>query len=256
MLDLAPLRPIVGIHQPNFFPWLGYFHKLRWSDVFVLLDDVQLQRKSAGTVTNRTALANGDKQVWLTAPIDRTGPSTIRIDQVQFARLGKEQDFRANLAELLAHAYAKAPFMKSLGHRILELAANPEMSLAAYNGHVIRSIAEWLGLSARIVNAGTLGVETTSTARLVDLVTKVGGKTYLAGGGAKGYQEDELFFARGLNVLEQRFTPPEYPRGSSPPLTGLSILDALLFLGTEGTRALLDQPLDAAALKTADAQTR
>jgi hypothetical protein len=33
---------IVGVHQPNYLPWLGYFHKLALCDVFVFFDHVQM----------------------------------------------------------------------------------------------------------------------------------------------------------------------------------------------------------------------
>ena len=35
---------LVGIHQPNFFPWLGYFNKIHSSDKFIFLDNVQLPK--------------------------------------------------------------------------------------------------------------------------------------------------------------------------------------------------------------------
>ena len=53
-------EPVVGIHQPNFFPWLGYFDKLCRSDIFVMLDDVQFS-KTGGNWCNRVRLLEGGK---------------------------------------------------------------------------------------------------------------------------------------------------------------------------------------------------
>ena len=46
----------VTIHQPNYFPYPGLFHKLSLSDVFVVMDDVKFQFD----ITNRNKII-GDK---------------------------------------------------------------------------------------------------------------------------------------------------------------------------------------------------
>jgi hypothetical protein len=238
---------VVSCHQPNFFPWLGYFHKIRWSETFVVLDDALIQ-KTGGSVTNRTSLAPGGKQIWFTAPIDRTFSGTLRIDQVQFSQ---REPFRERLLATLKTTYSRAPFFTPMWSALAPLVENPEPLLAAYNTHAIRSIATLLELPAELVLASSFGVDATSTARLVEITLAANGNTYLYGGGAKDYQDDLLFFGRGLNLFEQGFKPPTYPRGTQPEIAGLSVIDALFFLGPEGTRKLLDEPLPPTGLRVA-----
>ena len=35
----------VGIHQPEYLPWLGFFKKMMSSELFVFLDDAQFRKK-------------------------------------------------------------------------------------------------------------------------------------------------------------------------------------------------------------------
>jgi hypothetical protein len=231
-------RPIAACHQPNFFPWLGYFHKIRWSDTFVFLDDVLLQ-KTRGSVTNRASFVVGGAATWVTAPLDRSYHGNLAIRDVRFAPADRWRD---KFSSTLKMHYRRSPHFEQLAPSLLELVENPESSMAEYNIRAITTIAEMLGLSAKLVRASAYDVRETSSLRLAELVRKVGAKTYLAGAGARAYQDDDVFKARGLSVLPQGFVPPTYLRGGSPSPPGLSVVDALLWLGIEGTRALLESP--------------
>lgn len=35
---------IIGIHQPNYLPYLGFFDKMKRSDIFVIYDDAQFEK--------------------------------------------------------------------------------------------------------------------------------------------------------------------------------------------------------------------
>jgi hypothetical protein len=143
--------------------------------------------------------------------------------------------------------YAKAPYFRELEEPVAALVKNPEPRLGEYNMHAIATLARLLRLETTMVRSSTYAVAEASTLRLVELVTRVGARTYLAGGGATAYQQDELFEQRGLGVVYQGFVPPSYPRGAQPVMPGLSVIDALFWLGVEGTRALLETPPSFAA---------
>ena len=80
------MSKIFSCHQPNFFPWLGFFNKIYESDIFVLLDDVQFQKRSSGTWSNRVMLNIGGVPKWFTAPINRQFKGLKNISEIFFFR--------------------------------------------------------------------------------------------------------------------------------------------------------------------------
>ena len=65
---------ILTIHQPNYFPYTGLFHKLSLSDVFVIMDDVQFQPD----ITNRNKIISKNEE-WerITVPIKKNQGKSI-----------------------------------------------------------------------------------------------------------------------------------------------------------------------------------
>ena len=58
---------IVSIHQPNYLPWMGLIHKILESDIFVVLDDVQLVRGKNFVTRSQIKTSGGPK--WITIPV-------------------------------------------------------------------------------------------------------------------------------------------------------------------------------------------
>jgi len=228
---------VVAIHQPNFFPWLGYFDKLARADVFVVLDDAQFP-KTGGTWTNRVSVRVNGAALRVTAPVRRPAHGVAMIKDIE---VDDTKGWRANLAKTLAQAYARAPAYREVWPVIEPLIHHPAASIGAFNLQAIRALCGVLGLDpGKLVESSTLGVTSTATARLIELVAAVGGGAYLCGGGSAGYQEDDKFDAAGLALHYQAFAHPTYPQhGGGAFVPGLSILDALFELGPAGTRALL-----------------
>jgi RimJ/RimL family protein N-acetyltransferase len=227
--------PLVAIHQPNFLPWLGFFDKLRRCDVLVLLDTVPFPK---GGRINRSQVLVGGRPHWLTVPIRRAGIG----EPIREMLIEEERDWRAKLTKTLRQSYAQARAFDAVMPFVDELLGCRSEHLAEYNEHAIRRLAAELELiSARIVRASELGVEGRATRLLIDIVQAVGGSAYLAGGGAGGYQEDELFDEAGLGLVYQQFEPPVYPQPVDEPELGLSVIDAMMQCGPEGVRELLSR---------------
>ena len=233
-----PGARVVAIHQPNFFPWLGYFDKIARSDAFIVLDNVQFP-KTGGTWINRVRIMVNGHPAWLTMSIVR---SYRGVRLIRDMRINSAVSWRPRMLEIISQSYSHAPYFKAVFGFLADAMANPTDNLAEFNLAAIRTVVEGLGLNpAKLVLGSSLGVEGKSTDLLVAMVKAVGGTAYLCGGGAGGYQDDAKFPEAGLELLYQQFQHPVYPQSNTGTFTpGLSIIDVLMHCGFERTRVLVE----------------
>lgn len=219
---------VCAIHQPNFFPWLGFFDKIKRCDKFVLLDNVQIP-KTGGGWTNRVSINVQGESRWLTAPINR--PSGVwNINETTF----QNTNWRDKTIKTLYANYSRAPFFKNNKDFIFELVNFSSDNLAEYNFNAIRQLCILMDINIenKFVLASSLSLKTASNQLLIDITKAVGCSTYMAGGGADGYQNINMFADQDINFVYQRFAHPEYTQGKTTNfLNGLSIIDFIFNSG-------------------------
>jgi hypothetical protein len=230
---------LVAIHQPNFLPWLGYFDKIRRADVFVVLDSVQLP-KTGGTWANRVKLLVSGAPAWVTVPIVRDYHGTRTVADTE---IDNRAPWRSKVLKTIELNYRRAPKFDAVFPWLADLVADSAGKIAEYNLNAIRAITKVLHIdSTKLVMASGTGVDGQATELLISMVRAVGGDAYLAGGGATGYQDDAMFSHAGLELQHQDFHHPVYRQFNSAEFVpGLSIVDALMNCGFEGTSELLNQ---------------
>ncbi|HRJ70657.1 MAG TPA: WbqC family protein [Terrimicrobiaceae bacterium] len=231
------MTKVVAIHQPNFFPWLGYFDKIARADVFIALDDVQIS-KTGGGWCNRVKLFIAGEPRWVTAPLQRNYSGVRAIREIAF---DDRKPWRENLLKTLRANYARAPHFNEASALLHPLILNECPDLAGYNLNAIRGIATALSISPEKIRlASELTSTGTATERLIELTKGVGGNAYMCGGGAGGYQEDALFEAAQIGLIYQNFAVKSYPQfWEGAFVAGLSIIDALMHLGVAATADFL-----------------
>jgi len=217
---------LVAIHQPNFFPWLGYFDKIRRADIFVFLDAVDYPRTGAGTWVNRVKIAIQGEARWATCHVK----SKARGNPILDAEINDDQFWRVKLLKTLDANYRKAPCYDETMKKLEPLFKSPQTNLASFNIAAIKVIAAKLGISTPLVRQSELPHKGQATELLISLVKAAGGDAYLAGGGAGGYQQDELFAANGVRLEYQGFEPEVYGPAERF-ISGLSVIDYLMYDG-------------------------
>lgn len=220
---------IVAIHQPNFFPWLGYFAKIAASDFFIFFDDVQFP-KTGGSWSNRVKLLIGGEARWLTAAIDRNYHGTRTICEMRFLN---DNPWREKALKSIETYYSRHPFYDETLALIVPLLLNNELNIAEYNIHAVTTIVQHLGLNtSKLIRSSSMSHQGSSNELLCSITQAVGGDIYMCGGGADGYQDESVFNAHGIRLLNQSFVHPIYPQYRQQDFVmGLSVVDALMNVG-------------------------
>ena len=232
------LQMIVAIHQPNFFPWLGFFHKILVADVFIFLDDVQFPKSGAGANSNRVKMLVSGEPIWVTASIDRHFKGSGKINEVGFNR---EVRWREKVSKTIETNYRRAPHFDEVFPVLEPLISNPEIMVAEYNSTAIVVLCKQLGICNKKMYWSSKLIHTGKSNHLLSSLTKqVGGTEYLTGKGALSYLDETVYESVGIRVTHQSFQNLEYFQHNSPDFVpGLSIIDAVMNIGFENVSELL-----------------
>ena len=216
-----------AIHQPTFFPWLGFFDKLKRCDVFVFLDRAHYQKSgsSMNSWCNRVKINVRGRGAWISCPVIREhGPQAIHTVRIDRARPWRDQ-----VHEVVESNYGKAANFAAVFPFLEEVLTFDGDLLADFNINAICRIAGLLGIETPWVRERDLPpTDAWGTERLVKLSRMVGADAYMCGAGAKNYMDERAFPAAGLRLVHQDFTPLPYgPADRFIP--GLSVIDYLMY---------------------------
>jgi hypothetical protein len=220
----------VGIHQPNYVPWCGYFAKIAACDVFVFLDDAEIS--PGQSYVYRSQLRDFQHAFWLSQPSIRHQHQLIH--DVCFST----PNWALSHLSKITQTYRKAPYYKEVMELITPIFSEAGNHLVPFNIDMIQAICSYLDIRCRLEISSKLHPIGTSDERLISLVQLVGGETYISGKGGQNYQDPAKFNEAGIQLEIRTYTPIPYPQTHGEFIGGLSILDAMFNLGKK-TRDIL-----------------
>lgn len=214
---------IVAVHQPNYLPYLGFFHKMARAHTFILYDTAQYSKNE---LHNRNRIKTPKGVQWLTVPVRRRGFQPIREVEIDTPSRWSERHQRAIEAN-----YRRAPHYESYAAELHSTLRGQWHHLADLNEALIQQVARWLSIETKLVRSSSLPGphDTDPTEKLLHLARSCGGSVYLSGPGGHGYLREEKFDSVRLRYTH--FVPAPYPQLFGQFVPNLSVIDALFNCG-------------------------
>lgn len=219
-------------------PWLGLFNKINNADELIILDHVTNNPKSAEFWCRRVKMLIGKQEHWMSVTLKKDESNTfIPINTME---LNMDTTAIQKFKQSVEINYKRAPFFLDVFYLIENYFSIKGSNLCEKNTWFIKEVMRKLDIGTNCFFSSELEPQFTSNEMLIDLLKKREATTYLCGGGAGGYQKDELYVDNGVQLKYNSFSHPEYKQFNSPNfIKGLSIIDVLMNLGFSGTAKLL-----------------
>jgi len=223
---------IISVHQPQYLPWLGYFHKIYKSDAFVFLDNVQYKERE---YQNRNRIRIKEGCIWLTVPVLKNDCSYPNICDV---RIDNFQDWQKRHWHAICVNYAQAPYFSKYSCFFEQLYKQEYDRLADLNISVTKYMLDSLQINRPVYFESKLDIRTKNTQRIIDICKALKADTYLSGIGGKNYLDEGAFSANGIKLDYQDFVHPQYRQHYTPFMPFMSAIDLLFNHGPEALKIL------------------
>lgn len=222
----------VGILQPGYLPWLGFFEQVHRCDIFVLYDDVQFEK---GSWRNRNRIKTPNGPQWLTVPVLLKGQSFPLIKDVA---VNSSVPWQKRHIRAINQNYSKSPFLDRYAEGLFEILNKPWRFLIDLDLELIYWLVEQLSISTRILLSSALGVHGSNVQRLINIVQSLGGDHFYEGSAGQNYIDVDIFEQAGISITFQEYKHPRYPQLYGDFISHLSVIDLLFNCGPDSLRII------------------
>lgn len=226
----------IGIMQPYFFPYIGYFQLLNMVDKYVIFDNAQYANNKWG-YRNRI-LINGAPAYFRLKLLKAS--QNKRFNEIA---VSNDVEVQKKNIHVLECSYKKAPHFNDVMPMMEEFLKTEYENLAECNTASIKMIADYLGMNTEILLFSELDCdnELKKQDRIYEVCKILGGNEYInAIGGTELYDFDE-FRENNLELAFLKTDDIVYPQFGGDFIPYLSIIDVMMFNSVPEIQDMLNQ---------------
>lgn len=222
----------LGIMQPYFFPYLGYWQLLANVDKYVVYDDVTYIK--GGWINRNNFLINGQKNL-LTMQLEKASSYTLIKD------IAIKDDF-VKFLKTIEMGYKKAPFFEDIFRLLKDICQCPDKKLGQFlfNSHI--KICEYLGIDTELILSSSFEkhTELKGKDKVISICKQLGADEYINAIGGQELYDKKEFAENGIRLNFLQANLREYSQLKNEFVAGLSIIDIMMFNSKEEIKEMLN----------------
>lgn len=226
----------IGIMQPYFFPYIGYWQLMNAVDEYVIYDDVNYIKN--GWINRNNILLNGNKYL-ITLPLDKASPFQL-INQI---RITSNDNVKHKILKTVEQAYKKAPYFDKIFPIIQAVIMEESCLISKALIKQFNLVNNYLGIQTKLIVSSELKKDNELKAqdKVIHICKLLNGTDYInAIGGQELYSKSD-FEKESLKLNFIKTKESDYPQFKNEFVPYLSIIDVMMFNSPEKINEMLDK---------------
>ncbi|WP_310993558.1 WbqC family protein [Aequorivita marina] len=228
----------IGIMQPYFLPYIGYFQLIAMVDEFVIYDNIEFSK--ASWIRRNRMLQNG-KGVYFTLPVKKDS-DFLDVDQRYLI-----DDFKQKGDKLLRKIeanYKKAPHFETFFPIVEKIISYRDFNLFNYILYSVETIKEYLEIQTPIKVFSKIGKEINQLKaqdKVIGVCKALHATHYINSAGGKELYNAEDFAKEQIKLIFYKTEAITYSQFGEEFVPLLSILDVCMFNSREQIKTFLKE---------------
>lgn len=215
----------LGIMQPYFLPYIGYFQLINLVDKFVIYDNIKYTKK--GWINRNRILVNG-KDEYITLPLTNAS-DYFYINQRRLADTFSID--RKKILNRVKENYRTAACFSVVYKILEEILEFQDKNLFEFIFNSLKIVCNYLDISTEFIVSSTLPIDHALKAedKVIAICKYLDTVIYINPVGGMELYSKERFKANNINLKFLRSDPIEYPQTGRGFIRNLSILDVMMY---------------------------
>ncbi|MGL5414434.1 MAG: WbqC family protein [Clostridium sp.] len=214
----------IGIMQPYFLPYIGYWQLLSAVDKYVIYDDVNFIK--GGWINRNRMLVNTEGKLF---NIQMDGASSNK--KINEIKISSNKSWKKKLLKSIELNYAKAPMFSEVFSLMKNIIEIEEENLARFIENSLKEISSYLEIKTEIIVSSSINKDNKLKAekKVIEICKLLEGDEYYNAIGGQELYSFKEFKRNNINLKFLKSEYIEYKQFDKQFVENLSILDVLMF---------------------------
>jgi len=225
----------VGIMQPYFFPYIGYWQLIKNVDKYVIYDDVNFIK--GGWINRNNILVNGNAKL-INLQINKVSSNKL-INEIEIVR---NDVSNKKLLKTIKESYCKAPYFENVFPLVENIINQDEKNLAKYLVFLTKEVCKYIKIDTEIIVSSDIKKNNALRGqdKVLEICKLLSADQYINSIGGQNLYSTSEFISQGIELKFLKNNDISYLQFSKNQFVpNLSIIDVMMFNSNERVQEIL-----------------